>query len=184
MKIGLVRHFKVNQPFPEKKLLSKSEVIKWFIEYDNTLNIEYKKVDLSDINWQRCYTSPMIRAVNTAKHIYPGQIEEITALKELDILHRLSDRLKLPFILWGIIVRIKSFSSNKDTDEFKSGIIDFLDNVIANNQSDVLIVSHWFVMRTIRKELIKRGLSGNNFKSHDYGTLYVYENKASSLSKL
>ena len=177
MKIGLVRHFKVNQPFPEKKLLSKSDVIKWFAEYDNTANIEYKKVDLSDINWKHCYSSPMIRAVNTANHIYNGQISEIKELKELDILHQLSDRLKLPFIIWGIIVRIKSFSSNKDTSEFKNKIVAFIDDVIANNESDVLIVSHWFVMRVIQKELIKKGLYGDNFKSNDYGTLYVYERR-------
>ncbi len=175
MKIGLVRHFKVNKPFPEKKLLSKSEVIKWFAEYDSTVNIEYKKVGLSDIKWQRCYSSPMVRAVNTANHIYNGQITEVTELKELGILHRLSDRLKLPFIIWGLIVRVKSFSSNKDTNEFKSRIGDFIDNVIANDERDVLIVSHWFVMRVIQKELIKRGLSGDSFKSNDYGTLYVYE---------
>ncbi|WP_028979352.1 histidine phosphatase family protein [Sporocytophaga myxococcoides] len=177
MRIGLVRHFKVNQPFPNKFLLSKGEVIKWFAEYDNTKNIEYKNVDLSQINWQHCYSSPMIRAVGTANHIYNGPISEITELKELDILHLLSDKLKLPFIIWAIIVRIKSFSSNKDTNEFKSRIVDFLDNVIANNESNVLIVSHWFVMRVIRKELIKRGLSGDNFKSKEYGTLYVYERR-------
>ena len=175
MKIGLVRHFKVNHPFPGKRLLSKSEVIQWFAEYDTTVNLDYKTVDLSDISWQRCYSSPMIRTMKTANHIYNGEIVEITALKELDILHHLSDRLKLPFIIWGIMVRIKSLSSNKDTDEFKNRIVNFLDNIMANNENDVLIVSHWFVMRIIRKALIDRGLSGDNFKSNDYGTLYIYE---------
>lgn len=178
MRIGLVRHFKVNHPFPNKFLLSKVEVIKWFAEYDNTKNLEYKNVDLSHINWQHCYSSPMVRALSTANYIYNGQISEITELKELDILHRLSDKLKLPFIIWAIIVRIKFISSNKDTNEFKNSIADFLDNVIARNENNVLIVSHWFVMRVIRKELIQRGLSGDNFKSNEYGTLYVYESRA------
>jgi broad specificity phosphatase PhoE len=175
MKIGLVRHFKVNQPFPEKRLLSKAEVMKWFTDYDNTVNIEYKKVDLCDVNWKHCYSSPMLRAVNTANQIFNGQITEITALKELDILHRLSDKWKLPFLIWGFIVRIKSFSSNKDTDKFKNEIISFVDKVISNNENDVLIVSHWFVMRVIRQELIKRKFVGNNFKSNEYGTIYVFE---------
>lgn len=175
MKIGLVRHFKVNHPFPDKIFLSKSEVIKWFAEYDKTENIHHKNVDLCNIDWKRCYSSTMIRAINTANHIYSGEIVKITELQELDIIHRLSDRIKLPFILWGLIVRIKSFSSNNDTDKFKNEIIAFVDKVIANDNSDILIVSHWFVMRVIRQELIKRGFVGDKFKSNEYGTLYVYE---------
>jgi hypothetical protein len=175
MRIGLVRHFKVNHPFPERRCLTKSDVLKWFTDYDSTLNLEYKKVDLSDIHWKHCYSSPMLRAVNTANHIFDGQITEIAELKELDILHRLSDKWKLPFLVWGLIVRVKSFSSNKDTDKFKNEIIAFVDKLIATNESDVLIVSHWFVMRVIKKELIKRGFTGRNFKSNEYGTLYVFE---------
>ena len=175
MKIGLVRHFKVHHPFPERKLLSKAEVIEWFIGYDNTETIEYNNVDLSPGDWHHCYSSPMIRAVNTAHHIYDGPIKEVAALKELDILHRLPGKIRLPFLLWGLIVRIKSFSSNKDTDTFKNEIIAFVDKVMEDDESDVLIVSHWFVMRVIRQELIKRGFVGGNFKSNEYGALYVFE---------
>lgn len=175
MKIGLVRHFKVNRPFPKNKLLSKLELIKWFAEYDNTLHLDYKKVDLGVVKWQNCYSSPMARALNTASYIYPGQIIEITALKELDILHQLPNRLKLPFLIWGLIVFIKSSFFNKDTDKFKKSIIAFLDKVIATNEGNTLIISHWFVMRVIRMELIKRGFAGGNFKSNEYGTLYIFE---------
>lgn len=154
MKIGLVRHFKVNQPLPKKKLLSKPEVIEWFVGYDNNLDIEYKKVNLSGIDWKRCFSSPMIRTLHTANHIYHGQIEEIAELKELSILHRLPGSIKLPFLIWAIIVRIQSFSSNKDTDKFRDGIISFIDKIIVNEEDDILIISHWFVMRVIRQELI------------------------------
>ncbi|GAL83653.1 phosphoglycerate mutase family protein [Sporocytophaga myxococcoides] len=177
MKIGLVRHFKVNHPFPEKTLLSKSDLVKWFAEYDNKVEIQSKVVDLSGVNWHCCYSSPLIRAVKTAKHIYNGNITEIPELKELDIVHRLSDKLKLPFLMWGFIIRMISFTANNDTDRFKNGIIAFVDNVIAKNEKDFLIVSHWFVMRVIRQELIKRGFVGDNFKSNDYGRLYVFEGK-------
>ncbi len=175
MKIGLVRHFKVNHQFPDKIFLSKTEVIKWFVEYDKTENIQHKNVDLYEIDWKRCYLSTMIRAVNTANHIYSGEIVKITELQELDIIHCLPDRMKLPFILWGLIIRIKSYSSNNSTDKFRNEIIAFVDKIIANDKCDILIVSHWFVMRVIRQELIKRGFVGDNFKSNEYGTLYVYE---------
>jgi len=172
MKIGLVRHFKVNHPFPDQALLSKSDVIKWFEEYDSTENIQYQEVDLGNTHWKRCYSSTMIRAVNTAHHIYNGEIVKIDKLQELKILHRLSEKIKLPFLIWGIIVRLTSFSYNKDNDEFKNGIATFIDKIITNNESDTLIVSHWFVMREIRKVLLKRGFVGDkNFKSNEYGTL-------------
>ena len=177
MKIGLVRHFRVNHPFPDKALVSKSEVIQWFEEYDRTENIQYKNVDLKGIMWKRCYSSTMIRSVETANHIYIGEIVKISELRELDILHRLPDKIKLPFIIWGLIVRVKSFSLNNDIIKFKNGIIIFLDKIIANNESNVLIVSHWFVMRIIRKELKKRGFIGENFKSNEYATLYVFESE-------
>jgi len=175
MKIGLVRHFKVNHPFPDKIFLSKSEVIKWFAEYDKTENLQYKNVDLNNIDWIRCYSSTMIRAVSTANHIYHGEIVKITELKELDVIHRLTDRIKLPFMLWGLIIRMKSFSSNNDTDKFRNEIIAFVDKITSNDKIDTLIVSHWFVMRVIRQELIKRGFVGDNIKSNEYGTLYVFE---------
>lgn len=175
MKIGLVRHFKVNHPFPDKIFLSKLEVIKWFEEYDKTENIQYKLVDLHGIDWKQCYSSTMIRAVNTANHIFGGNILKATELQELDIIHRLSDKIKLPFILWGLIVRIKSFSTNNDTVNFKNQIIAFVDQILSNDKSETLIVSHWFVMRVIRQELLKRGFVGDHFKSNEYGTLYVYE---------
>lgn len=175
MKIGLVRHFKVNHPFPDKLFLSKSEVIKWFTEYDKTENIQHKNVDLYNIDWKRCYSSTMVRAVNTANHIYSGEIVKITELQELDIIHRLPDKIKLPFLVWGLVVRITSFSSNNDTDKFKNDIIAFVDKILETEKDDILIVSHWFVMRVIRQELIKRGFRGDRFKSNEYGTLYVFE---------
>ncbi|RZK43327.1 MAG: hypothetical protein EOO90_03450 [Pedobacter sp.] len=177
MKIGLVRHFKVNHPFPKKRLLTKKEVIEWFSGYDRTENIQYKDVDLSSVNWQRCYASPMIRALNTAAHIYHGHIEQVTGLKELDILHRLPGKFRLPFLLWATIVRIKSFSANSDTQRFQTQIIAFLDSIMAQDPQDTLVVSHWFVMRIMRKELIKRGFIGKKFRSNEYATLYIFEKK-------
>ncbi|OIN57041.1 histidine phosphatase family protein [Arsenicibacter rosenii] len=175
MKIGLVRHFHVQKPFPEKKLLSKDDVIQWFAEYDHTETLAYKHVDLAGIPWQHCYASPMRRAVSTAQHIYSGPISEITALQELNILHRLPDRIRLPFLLWALLVRIKSHSSNADMDAFRNDICAFLDTMLANNNGNILIVSHWFVMRIMREELIKRNFTGNWSRSIDNGALYVFE---------
>jgi|GEM_PF-4852945 len=77
--------------------------------------------------------------------------------------------------MWGLMVRIVSFMSNKDTERFKQGIIAFVDRILSGEEQEVLIVSHWFVMRVLRQELIKRGFTGKNFKTSDYGILYVFE---------
>ncbi|MGM9478936.1 hypothetical protein ACS5PU_21110 [Pedobacter sp. GSP4] len=116
-----------------------------------------------------------IRAINTARYIHKGKITEIDALKELNILHRLSSHLQLPFIIWGIILHLKSFALNKDTEHFQREIISFIDKLINSGESDILVISHWFVMRVIRKELIKRGFTGENFSSNEYGKIYVYK---------
>lgn len=175
MKIALIRHFKVNQSFPKQPLLSKSELIKWFLDYDSATDLEYKKVDLSPINYQRCYSSPMIRAVNTAKHIYGGEIIEIEELTELAILHRLPGWLKLPFIVWAVIVRLRSLGSNSCTKQFRDRVIGFVDRLTASQEGHTLVVSHWFVMEIIQVELLRRGFIGDIFKSAEYGKVYIYE---------
>lgn len=175
MKIGLVRHFHVQKPLPEKKLLSRDDVIQWFAEYDHTETLDYKHVDLAGIPWQHCYASPMHRAVSTAQHIYTGPISKITALQELNILHQLPGRIRLPFLFWSTLVHVKSFFSNPDTDAFRNNIRAFLDTIMARPDSNILIISHWFVMRVMQQELIKRKFTGNRSKSIDNGTLYLFE---------
>jgi hypothetical protein len=174
MKIGLIRHFKVKHAFPKKRLLSKAEVMQWFEGYD-TADVEVKDVDLCNAEWKRCYSSPMSRAMITGRHVFKEEIIAVPELKELSILHTLPDRIKLPFLLWGILVRIRSFSSREELKAFRSDIRDFVDELLAKNEGEVLIVSHWFVMKVLKSELTKRGFSGKDFRSNEHGTIYVYE---------
>ena len=177
MKIGLVRHFKVNHPFPDKFLMSRQDVIKWFEDYDQSQNFLLKDVDLGDVAWTKCYASTMLRAIHTAKHIYPGNIEQVDQLKEFDILHTLPGKVRLPFLVWGTIVRIKSMSRRKETERFANDIETFVDSLLEMEHQNILIVSHWFVMRIIRNQLIRRGFQGPGFKSNDYGKLYLFEDR-------
>ncbi len=176
MKIGLVRHFKVKQAYPGKVWLTKPEVIKWFDDYD-LAEVECREANFLEAGWKVCYTSPLKRAVKTAGRIYHGPTEKVDALKELDVLYLLPAGIKLPFLVWGLLVRIKFLASNKDTHEFRLGIKLFLDNLVLENEAEVLIVSHWFVMKILQEELVKRGFAGHNFRSPGYGTLYVFEKK-------
>ena len=174
MKIGLIRHFKVRHSFPQKMLLSKAEVIQWFEQYD-VAEVEIKDVDLCNAEWKRCYSSPMSRAMTTGRHVFKHDIIEVSALKELSILHLLPERIRLPFIIWGILVRIKSFSSHNELEAFRNNIRTFVDELLTKEEGEVLVVSHWFVMKVLKAELTKRGFSGKYFRSNEYGTIYVYE---------
>lgn len=174
MKIGLIRHFKVRHSFPRKMLLSKAEVVQWFEQYD-AADVEIKDVDLCNAEWKRCYSSPLSRAMITGRHVFKQEIIKVNALKELSILHLLPERIRVPFIIWGILVRIKSFSPHHELEAFRNNIRLFVDDLLATEEGEVLIVSHWFVMKVLKAELTKRGFSGKDFRSNEYGTIYVYE---------
>ena len=51
--------------------------------------------------------------------------------------------------------------------------------LISSYETDVLVVSHGFIMRLIRKELFKVGFKGKNFIKAKNGQLYVYEKELS-----
>lgn len=174
MKVGLVRHFKVKHKFPKKVLLTAAEVVKWFEDYE-VAELEYKDVDLCRVEWRSCFTSPLERAAKTASTLFNGEIIKADELKELEALPLMNKTIRLPFLVWAIIIRIKFSTSNKITTEFKTKIIAFVDQLIVKHDKDVLIVSHGFVMMTLQKELLKRGFSGNTFRSPAYGKVYVFE---------
>ena len=71
MKIGLVRHFKVD--CPHKMMMTSEEFRDWSEKYEHA-RILKKKVNMSGINWDVCYCSDLERAVETAKEVYSGNI--------------------------------------------------------------------------------------------------------------
>jgi len=58
---------------------------------------------------------------------------------------------------------------------FREGINSFIDDILLKSDGNVLIISHVFVMKHLQKVLIKRGFSGSEMKTPDYGKLYVLE---------
>ncbi len=174
MKIGLIRHFKVKHSFPKNLFLTKAEVIKWFDEYESA-EIQFQDVDFKSIKWQTCYSSSQNRAVKTANYIHKEKVIIVDELKELDILHLLPGKIKLPFIVWAIIIRFKSFSAKGDVGVFRERIIFFINNLIEKENTNVLIVSHWFVMKILENELKKICPKGEKIKSPEYGKIYVFE---------
>jgi broad specificity phosphatase PhoE len=174
MKIGLVRHFKVDIAYPEKGLLNKAEIEAWFAAYASA-DVQYGSIDLGGVEWKKCFSSSMLRAYHTAKHIYKGEVIKVDVLQELDAMPLLKTSIRWPFILWAIFVRMKFSSSDKVVVAFKKNIQLFVEEMLSKNNHDVLIVSHGFVMMCIQKELMSRGFRGKTFGAPANGKLYVFE---------
>ncbi|QRG70258.1 histidine phosphatase family protein [Brevibacillus choshinensis] len=176
MKIGLVRHFKVKQEFP-KGVLSGRELREWFEAYD-LAEIEKGETDLHNIEWDHCFASEMPRAMQTAQNIFKGPIRMMAELVEVPA-PVFGENMKLPFMIWGILIRLSWIFNKKtrsDIEQAKGRIHRVLDEVIALEEGNVLIVSHSALMMFMRKELLKRGFRGPSFKHADNGKLYVFEN--------
>jgi len=179
MKIGLVRHFKVKRGFPEKKFITGEEYLQWIKEYDAS-DIEIGEYDLQGIQWKKCFTSNMHRASKTAAHIYDGQVVITDQLREIRAYPISKRKIKLPVIVWIIMVRIAWFFNHKSQLESRQDvdqrINDLLDEILSQDQEDVLLVSHGGLMLFLRKELIRRGFIGPRLNGTPVnGKLYVYE---------
>lgn len=176
MKIGLVRHFKVTKGFPKKMWLTKQELVQWFKEYDEA-EIEEGEADLGGIDWTACLSSDLPRAAKTAAKIYPGPVAATSQLREIP-LPRFKWNIKLPFLAWAILVRMSQLTNPKtkrDIAEAKQRIQIVLDEVMQREAENVLIVSHAALMMYMRMELMKRGFTGESFKTPKNGKLYVFE---------
>lgn len=175
MKVGLLRHFKVDLKYPRKLLLSYDEVFKWYEQYGKA-DVVVKPVDISKGSWGKCYASPLHRADVTTRSVYKGEVTVLNDLMELDILPILKGTRRKPFLLWGLMLKIRSTQKNHITEEFEKKLSVFLDNLLAENKCDVLVISHGFVMTYLQQELRKKGFKGKGFRIPDYNKVYIYEN--------
>ncbi len=175
MRIGLLRHFKVN--CPHKRMMTSREFREWNDKYHESEVIK-TKVDMNGIEWDVCYVSDLPRAVATAKTVYKGHILVDKLLREVEnepFIH--NDRLKLPFEVWHTFGRLAWFLRAKSQPETildtRNRINRFLDKVDWS-KDNVLIVFHGFMLYNFQKELKKRGFTGPNLKKVKNGTLYEY----------
>ena len=176
MKVGLIRHFKVTRGYPNK-IVSSQELLRWMEEYDVS-EVEANEVDLADVEWSKCYSSDLPRAQTTAKAIYSGDIKFLKELREIQLFPVLPTRARLPLHMHLFFIRVAWLINHKSQPisrkDLTNSISLTLDKVLDSNEN-VLIVSHGGIMMFLRKELIRRGYHGPNFKVANNGELYVFE---------
>ncbi len=185
MKIGLVRHFKVDAPYIEGKVTAK-EFTGWMKEYDD-IEVIPTEVDLKDIEWNKCYCSDLYRARITAKTIYGGEIIESPLIKEVDLtftkeFQNSVDR-KVPFLEWSLYSMMSWAKSShivtETIDESRDRVDKFLRQLfeVTDIENNVLLVCHGMIMTILDEELKKRGFKGDTVVSALNGELFLYERK-------
>lgn len=183
MRIGLVRHFKVN--CPHKKMMTSEEFRTWSEKYEVS-RVMKKHVEMYGIEWDICYVSDMPRAVTTAKEVYSGNLMIDKLLREVDnapFMH--TEKLRLPFEVWHICGRLAWYFKSKSQPETIEGtrkrIHQFLDQIDWEKEN-ILIVFHGFMLYNFQRELRRRGFEGERVRKVKNGVLYQYK-KNSNLVK-
>ncbi len=176
MKIGLVRHFKVN--CPHKNMMTSGEFREWSEKYERAGVIK-NKVNMYGINWDICYSSDLPRAVATAREVYSGNIYVDRLLREVDnapFIH--TERLRLPFPVWHFFGRLawffRSRSQPENVRDTRRRVQRFV-RQIDWSKDNVLIVSHGFLIFNLIFELFRLGFVGKEVHRVKNGILYIYE---------
>lgn len=176
MKIGIVRHFKVDY---KPKIFMDCEDFKTYIsDYDKACVIE-KNVDMNNISWNKCYSSKLPRAKITASKVFAGNIESTELLNEVYMYPIRNLKVKIPSFLWSISSRIawkkNHLSQIEGIGKTEIRARDFINKYIHKNNDNILIVSHGFFLITLIKELKKIGFKGEVPTKMENGILYILE---------
>jgi len=136
-------------------------------------------MDLCSIDWNKCLASDLFRAAKTAEKIFSGDVILMKNLREVRPYPIFKKNIKLPFLLWIILVKIAWLISHESQlesiSDFKRRINAVLDEILSGDEGNILIVSHGALLMYMRKELLNRGFKGPRFNTPANGKLYVYE---------
>jgi broad specificity phosphatase PhoE len=176
MRIGLVRHFPVREPWPRGWVTS-AELQQWRVRYDAAEPI-VGPIDVHATAWQRCFSSDLKRAYVTAQTAYPGTIIQTPLLREVETLPFATGSLRLPLWGWRWVFRLAWLTGHKSQrparDDLHRRVRAAVD-LLEVEPVDTLVVSHAGVMLFLRKELRWRGFNGPSFRLAAHGRLHVFE---------
>lgn len=179
MRIGLVRHFPVEQQLP-RGWKSAAELHAWRLRYDESPAI-VGPADVGPVPWSRCVSSDMERALVTARAVFSGPIERMPLLREAEIEQFRTGRMRLPMWAWRWIMRFAWLtghgSQRAGRDAFRRRVTEaaeFLEAADRAGGGDILVVSHAGTMAYLSAELRRRGYVGPRLRVAHHATLYVY----------
>lgn len=176
MKLGLVRHFKVNIKPGEGKL-SPSQFEEAMKNYDYA-DVTSNGLIINKKEWDICYSSSLPRAVKTVQTIYGGEIITTDLLCEVPILPFTKRNIILPSFVWHAAARFAWFKNKPSQPEGKNQtrkrVEEFLNLINSSGKENILIVSHGFFLSSLVRELSKRGFKGEMDMRPRNGKLYTF----------
>ena len=176
MRIGLVRHFPVQEAWPSGWITS-ADLQQWRGRYDASEPI-IGPIDVGGHAWQHCFSSDLKRAFATAQEAYSGTIVQTPLLREVETPPFSTGRLRLPLWAWRWVFRLAWLTGHKSQRAARDDLhrrVRAMVDLLEAEPVDTLVVSHAGMMLFLRKELIRRGFQGPNFRLADHGRLYVLE---------
>lgn len=176
MRLGLLRHFPVQQPFPNGWRTS-DELQRWRVAYEAS-PVVLGSVDLRGHHWARCLSSDLKRAAATARTVFHGDIELSPLLREADFAPFDTGNLRLPVWLWHWVLRFTWATGHRSQracrDQFQKRVSEVVELLLSRGE-ETLVVSHAGMMIYLSAELRRRGFRGPNLRMPKHATLYLYE---------
>lgn len=178
MRIGLIRHFPVEQRLPSGWKTAE-ELHLWRQQYDASPTI-LGSADLGSFPWTQCISSDLPRAVATAKAVFRGPIEQTALLREPECAQFQTGGLRLPVWIWRGILGLSWASGHGSQracrDEFRHRV-EAVAEILEAKACDILVVSHAGMMTYLSAEFRRRGLRGPKLWMPKHATLFIYEKK-------
>jgi len=165
MKIGLARHYKL--PHRRYTLASKHQFLDWIDWYNTTPPPPMIPQGTNEI-WDICYTSPLPRALHTAKTLIPTHIPLVLDSRLVEVpfsAPRHAYIPHLPLMFWQVLSRfgwwLKMDYQVESQQETLNRIRAFIDEIIQKHPHQrVLIVTHGFLMQYMRGVFRQHGFTG------------------------
>ncbi len=176
MRIGLMRHFRVEEPLPAGWQTA-AQLDAWRRKYEAS-GVVPAPIDMGGGTWQKCLSSDLKRAYVTAQAAHAGPITQTPLLRELEAAPFDTGALRLPTLAWRWILHLAWLTSHPKQralrDDFQNRIRSVAD-LLDQEAQDTLVVSHAGTMMYLRKELVGRGFTGPSFGIAEHARVYVYE---------
>ncbi len=180
MQIGVARHYKIH--YRKWRWINSTGFADFLRWYDGS---EGRPQPGSPVvgGWHRCFSSDMLRAVETAGRLADVPATFMPLLREIPQAPLFDTRLKLPLIAWHVLSRIGWWFNHRSQPEGRHAavrraarIVDFLRRQPTDQR--VLIVTHGFLMYVLRRELKRSGFAGQIPTHPRCGEVYLFQRPA------
>lgn len=183
MRIGLLRHFPVDQDLP-RGWRTAADLQAWCESYD-LASVSIGHFDLGGVVWQACISSDLPRTSMTASAIFDGEIKQTALLREPQFARFKTGKLRLPVWAWRGLLHLSWMTGHRSQracrDEFRRRVTVVADQLSATDQ-DTLVVSHAGMMAYLGAELRRRGFVGPRLRIARHAKVYLYEKAVESAS--